>query len=59
MNTAYHRNAARKAESEGNWADAAFHWDMAIELYPCKGAVAELDKAKMSEKRKAATAMAV
>jgi hypothetical protein len=53
MTTAQLRNAALTAEKACNWASAADLWDMALEAYPSRGAMAELDKAKMTARRDA------
>lgn len=56
MNTAQHREEARKAEKALQWDKAAYHWQMAIDLYPPDlsgrpSAIARLDIDNMTKRR--------
>lgn len=51
MNTAELRNKGWDAKENAEWADAAYFYTKALEVYPAdqKGALADADKAKLAE----------
>jgi hypothetical protein len=56
--TAILRQAAENAEKRLAWAEAAELWRQAIDNYPSSGALAELDKRKMTARMDACLASA-
>jgi len=47
MTTSQYRKIANELADNLMWADAASFMEKAIEAYPSKGALADLDKARM------------
>lgn len=58
MTTAQARIFAKDFERLLDWHAAAAHWKIAIDSYPTRGALADLDKAKMNVRRLACIATA-
>lgn len=58
MTAAEARTFARDFERRLDWHAAAAHWQIAIDSYPTKGALAALDKRKMAAARDACLWMA-
>lgn len=56
--TAGFRQLARKHEARCNWRKAAEYWALAISNYRTVGALADLDKSKMADRRAACIAQA-
>ena len=55
--TAEYRKIAAAHEKNLQWALAAEAWNNAINVYPCNGALAELDIKRMTEHRDACKVM--